>query len=220
MTWDNITVEQFQQLTDIWQQSEGQETLFVLADMIQVCHGLTRRQVDSMAPAGDEFRRLCRELDFLNKQPEWKPVRHVVLNGRRYRFVYDVRQIHAARNIEVKHFNQGGFVMNMHKLAASMVMPQKRNWFGKWVDDTYDAAKHEQYASDLRQCPITAIYGSALFFCELFTRSTADILDSLKSKNPMIAEIMSSHNLSTADLSKILAGNLTQSQSPSWSGLP
>lgn len=180
MQWSDLTVQQFQQLTELWQGGEADPALLMF-DMVEVCHRLTPNQVDSLTTT--DFNKLVAELSFLNEIPAWKPVKYVDVNGMRYRFVYDVRQIHAARNIEVKTFGQGGLIPNMHKVAASMVVPQRRDrvlrW--RWVDDLYDAAKHQEYANDLLQAPITAIYGSALFFCEVFMRSIPGIADYLTS---------------------------------------
>ena len=180
MQWSDITVQQFQQLTELWQDGKADPVLLMF-DMVEVCHRLTPNQVDSLS--NQDFARLAAELAFLNVIPDWKPQRYVDVDGRRYRFVYDVRQIHAARNIEVKSFSQGGLIPNMHRMAASMVVPQKKHklYRWQWVDDKYDAAKHEQYANDLLQAPITSIYGSAVFFCEVFMKSIPAIADYLTS---------------------------------------
>lgn len=185
MTWNDLTVQQFQHIIELQKGSrEIDDPFLVAADLVEICFNLTRNQLDSLSTI--EFKKLCKELDFLNEQPNWKPVPFVVVNGRRYRFVYDVRQIHAARNIEVKHFHDGGIIDNLHKMAASMVVPQRRHkWFRwRWVDAEYDAAKHKEYADDLRQAPITAIHGSAVFFCEVFKTSIAAMSDYLTSTMP------------------------------------
>ena len=183
MKWQDITVEQFQMLSELWQGADLNDPAIAF-DMVGICYNLTPHQVDSMSVA--DMSELIKGLAFLNEIPDWKPVRFVDVNGRRYRFVYDVRQIHAARNIEVKHFSQEGVIQAMHKMAASMVIPQRRNYFGQWKDVPYDSARHEQYAADLRQAPITAIHGSALFFCGVFTKlieATADYLTSTIPEN-------------------------------------
>lgn len=210
MQWSDITVQQFQQLTELWQDGKADPALLMF-DMVEVCHRLTPNQVDSLS--NEDFNRLVAELAFLNEVPAWKPHRFVTVDGRRYRFVYDVRQIHAARNIEVKSFGQGGLIPNMHKMAASMVVPQRRDrvlpW--RWVDDLYDASKHEQYAADLLQAPITAIHGSALFFCEVFMKSIPAIADYLTStiQEPTMREQAKQLLLNSC---KILDGNTTPFQ--------
>jgi len=185
MTWKDITVFQFQALSDIWLHAAERELVDVMVDVCCTCYGLTARQVDSLNL--EQYKELCKGLEFLNDIPKWEPVKYVTVDGRRYRFLYDVRKIHSARCIEVKHFgseDHGGFVANLHKLAASMVIPQKRNRIGIWVDAKYDALDHEDYANDILQAPITAIHGSALFFCEVFKQLTISLKDYLTQTIP------------------------------------
>jgi hypothetical protein len=49
-----------------------------------------------------------------------------------------------------------------------MVVPQKRNWYGKWVDDKYDAAKHSEYAEDMLEAKFVNIYYSIVFFYQVY----------------------------------------------------
>jgi hypothetical protein len=78
-----------------------------------------------------------------------------------------VQQIKAARYIETKVFSTD-LVGNIHKLAASMVMPQRKTWWGKWVDEKYDAAKHSQYAEDLQGAKFMHVYQSVVFFYQVY----------------------------------------------------
>ncbi len=45
-----------------------------------------------------------------------------------------------------------------------MVIPQKKNWLGKWVDDKYDASKHEEYSADMQEANFIHVYHSLVFF--------------------------------------------------------
>jgi len=78
-----------------------------------------------------------------------------------------VQQIKAARYIETKVFSTD-LVSNLHKLAASMVVPQKKTWYGRWIDDEYNAAKHSQYADDLQASNFIHIYNSVVFFYQVY----------------------------------------------------
>jgi hypothetical protein len=78
-----------------------------------------------------------------------------------------VQQIKAARYIETKVFSTD-LVGNLHKLAASMVIPQRKTWYGKWVDDKYDAAKHSEYAEDLQAAKFMHVYQSIVFFYQVY----------------------------------------------------
>ena len=58
-----------------------------MIDMVAICFD----QVESLPVT--ELYALANQLTFLSDPPKWEPVRHVTINGTRYRFVYDVQQI-------------------------------------------------------------------------------------------------------------------------------
>lgn len=220
MTWQDITVFQFQQLTDLWQNAEGRDPFDLSADMVGICFKLAPQQVDSLST--NEFNAKCRELMFLSEVPEWKPVDYFETEGRRYRFVYDVRQIHAARYMEVKQYSNGGMVPNLHKMAASMIIPQQRRHFmglrNGWQDAEYDAAKHEDYANDVLQAPIAAIHGSAVFFCKVLAGLMPALADFLTENLPETERKKALQTLQ--DSARFLDGSIPQPLSQSTSDLP
>ena len=166
MTWNDLTVWQYQQIYPIVTKPEKDwTTLDVESKLVGILHNLTDTQVDSLSVA--EFNKLKVTLAFLDDKIEGKPVKYTEVNGKRYKFIYDVQQIKAARYIETKVFSTD-LVGNLHKLAASMVMPQRKTWFGKWVDDKYDAAKHSEYADDLQGANFMHVYHSIVFFYQVY----------------------------------------------------
>jgi hypothetical protein len=64
-----------------------------------------------------------------------------------------------------------------------MVIPQKKTWFGKWVDDKYDASKHEEYSQDMQEANFIHIYHSLVFFYQVY-RNWIEV-----SRDYMIAEM-------------------------------
>jgi hypothetical protein len=166
MTWNELTVWQYQQIYPIVTKPEKDwTTLDVESKLVGILHNLTDTQVDSLSVA--EFNKLKVTLNFLDDKIEGKPVKYTEVNGKRYKFIYDVQQIKAARYIETKVFSTD-LVGNLHKLAASMVMPQRKTWYGKWVNDKYDAAKHSQYAEDLQGANFMHVYQSIVFFYQVY----------------------------------------------------
>ena len=166
MTWNELTVWQYQQIYPIVTKPEKDwTTLDVESKLVGILNNLTDTQVDSLSVA--EFNKLRSTLSFLDDKIEGKPVKYTEVNGKRYRFVYDVQQMKAARYIETKVFSTE-LVSNLHKLAASMVMPQRKTWYGMWVDDKYDAAKHSEYADDLQASNFIHIYHSVVFFYQVY----------------------------------------------------
>ncbi len=166
MTWNELTVWQYQQIYPIVTKPEKDWTnLDVESKLVGIIYNLTDTQVDSLTI--QQFNNLRGTLTFLDDKIEGKPVKYTEVNGKRYRFVYDVQQIKAARYIESKVFSTD-LVSNLHKLAASMVVPQKKTWYGRWVDEEYNAAKHSQYADDLQASNFIHIYNSVVFFYQVY----------------------------------------------------
>ena len=166
MTWNELTVWQYQQIYPIVTKPEKDWTnLDVESKLVGIIYNLTDTQVDSLTI--QQFNNLRGTLDFLDDKIEGKPVKYTQVNGKRYRFIYDIQQMKAARYIESKVFSTD-VIGNLHKLAASMVVPQKLIWGCKWVDDTYDAAKHSEYAADLQASNFIHIYHSVVFFYQVY----------------------------------------------------
>jgi hypothetical protein len=166
MTWNELTVWQYQQIYPIVTKPEKDWTnLDVESKLVGIIYNLTDTQVDSLTI--QQFNNLRGTLTFLDDKIEGKPVKYTEVNGKRYRFVYDIQQIKAARYIESKVFSTD-LVSNLHKLAASMVVPQKKTWYGRWVDEEYNAAKHSQYADDLQASNFIHIYNSVVFFYQVY----------------------------------------------------
>lgn len=163
--WNKITVKQAQEIEKLRRNLKKEYTQAdVDTELLAIILNTTIEAIDSMSWA--DFVEARKQLDFLEKEPNAKPAKYIKIGKRRYRMVYDIRQMPFARYIEGKTFAQD-FVENLHKIAATMVMPQRRTWI-RWVDDKYDATKHSVYANDMLQAPYEVIYASAVFFCNLF----------------------------------------------------
>jgi hypothetical protein len=166
MKWNNLTLWQYQQLMPILTNPEKDWTeLDKEVKQLAVISGLTEYQIDSLSI--ETLKEMRQDLAFLDEPIEGKPVDFIVVNGRRYRINYDIKNMPAARYIESKVFSKDT-LGNLHKIAASMVMPQKKTWFGKWVDDKYDASKHEDYAADMQEANFIHVYHSLVFFYQVY----------------------------------------------------
>lgn len=180
--WNKITIQQAQEIDKLRRNITKEYTAAdVDTELLAIIRGVSVDTIDSMKWV--DFVEARKELVFLENEPKAKPIQFIKVNGKRYRFVYDIRQMPFARYIEGKTFAQD-FVQNLHKIAATMVMPQVRTWIG-WKDGKYDATKHEQYAADMLQAPYEAIYASAVFFCNLFKNWI------IVSKDSMINQLVS-----------------------------
>jgi len=159
--WDKITLFQYQQLIPAMQEEDATEQN---CKIIAILNNWTEHQVDSLSI--EAYNKEKQKLMFLNDKIEGKPVKYIEVNGRRYRCIYDIRKLPAARYIESKVFSQD-FIPNLHKLAASMVIPQKKTLFG-WNDIKYDASNHEEYAQDMLSARFIDVYHSIVFFYQVY----------------------------------------------------
>jgi hypothetical protein len=166
MTWDKLTLWQYQQMMPILTDPDKEWTkLDQEVKLLSIITGLTEYQLDSLDLV--TLKELRSELDFLDEEIKGKPVDFIEVNGKRYRCVYEVKYMPAARYIESKVFSKKT-LENLHKIAASMVIPQKKNWLGKWIDDVYDASKHELYAMDMQEAKYVYVYHSLVFFYQVY----------------------------------------------------
>jgi hypothetical protein len=202
MKWNNISVWQYQNIVKTLANKQDDE-IEKSFKLIGIVYNMTENQVDSLTQA--EYKAKLKECDFLNSLPEGKPVKIIKVNGKRYRLIYDVTRMPFGRYVESKAF-VGDIYGNLHKLGATMVMPQKRNWLGLWVDDKYDAAKHEDYADDILQANFQDVYFSLVFFYQVFRNWIEVTRDYLVAKMMMTGQTKEQCSQVVTDLCSILDG--------------
>lgn len=164
MTWKDVNVFQWQQIVNLFTKEKDLNELDLAVKSVGIITGMTENQIDSLPIA--KLNPLLKSIDFIHEEIKPVPSKYIKINGRRYKCIYDVRKIPAARYIESKHFatDVNG---NLHRIAACLVMPMKRTIFG-WRVAKYDASKHEDYAQDMLEAPVTAVLGSVVFFCLVY----------------------------------------------------
>ncbi len=164
--WQEITLWQYQQIIPIMTKPDKDWTeINVDYKLISILTGMTQYQIDSLPL--EDLKKERAKLKFLKEDITGKPVKYIEVNGRRYRVIYNIKDMPFARYIESKVFGKD-VVGNLHKISASMVMPQKRNWLGRWVDDVYDASKHEQYSLDMQEAKFVDVYHTLVFFYQVY----------------------------------------------------
>ena len=202
MKWNNISVWQYQNIVKTLANKEDDE-IEKSFKLIGIVYNMAENQVDSLTQA--EYKAKLKECDFLNSLPEGKPVKIIKVNGKRYRLIYDVTRMPFGRYVESKAF-VGDIYGNLHKLGATMVMPQKKNWLGLWVDDKYNAAKHEDYADDILQANFQDVYFSLVFFYQVFRNWIEVTRDYLVTKMMMTGQTEQQCSQVVTDLCSILDG--------------
>ena len=179
--------------------------------LLCIITGLTEYQIDSLSI--EDLKELRKDLVFLDEPIEGKPVDYITTNGKRYRINYDIKNMPSARYIESKVFSKDT-LGNLHKIAASMVIPQKKNWYGKWVDDKYDASKHEEYASDMQEANFIHVYHSLVFFYQVYRNWIEVSQDYMKSEMTKSGMTKEQADLVVSLLCESMGGTIPQNLLP------
>lgn len=226
--WNDVSVAQWQQLIelsrmpDLTDEERGIETLSVFT-------GMTQNEIRSLDAIG--LAKTAAKISFVHEHPlNPDPVKIIAVNGRHYRVNDDVEKMAAGRYIETKYF-AGDIEMNLHRIAAAMVIPMKR---GKWfkgfplVDDVFNPLDFEMYCADMSDAKITDVLGSVVFFCaklKTLIQSSPDYwvekLTKWMMTNPNPNPLINPKLIATAAV-QILCNNLdgftTQQLSPNMNG--
>jgi hypothetical protein len=164
MNWTDVTVFQYQQINELYLNSKDLSDLDISVKVASILTNQTENQIDSLSV--NQLGPLLDSISFINTDIKPEAVKVININGRRYKCIYDVRNIPASRYIESKHFSSD-VLGNLHKIMACLVIPQKKVFLG-WVDDKYDAGKHSDYAQDMLEAPIQSVLGSVVFFYQVY----------------------------------------------------
>jgi len=202
MRWNDITVWQYQNIVKALS-DKSLDDIDKSFKLIGLVYNMTDNQVDSLLQ--EDYKAKLKELEFLNQLPEGKPVKIIKVNGKRYRPIYNITKMPFGRYVETKAF-VGDIYANLHKLGATMVMPQKRTWYGRWVDDKYDAGMHEDYAEDILAANFTDVYFSLVFFYQVYRNWIEVTKDYLVTKMMMTGQTMEQCNQVVTNLCSILDG--------------
>jgi hypothetical protein len=163
--WHKISVWQYQQMYPIITNPSKDWTEFdIECKLVGIVNNMTEKQVSELSKK--ELNKLRAEVLFLKDDYEGQPIKRIYTNGKVYKFIDDAKHINAARYIESKFFCKD-IIPNLHKVAASIVIPQKRIWF-KWVDLKYDSDMHQEYANDILYANFKEVYYSVVFFYQVF----------------------------------------------------
>jgi len=203
MNWKDVTVWQMQQLTNVLSKNDDDTTLDIAVKSLAILTNRTEAEIDSLSV--NELNKQLKLITFVNESvPDAKPVDVINVNGKRYRCIYDIKNLPYARYMETKYF--GSDVMNnLHRIGASMIRPMKKTLFG-WKLDEYDASKHEEYANDLLEAKYESVYGSIVFFCQIYVQSISNLADYLKQKLIAKGVTMEEAEGTTAILCNVLDG--------------
>ena len=166
ITWQNITVGQYQQLYAIMK-SEADDFDKEL-QIVALLSGMTQAEVEALPL--DKYKAMkAATLWAFEDIPEGKPIKRFG----KYKLIRKVQDLDAGRYISLQGFLQMDMVENLHNLMACIVKPRWRK---------YNGDNHEQYAEDCRNAPFLALYQTMVFFCKVFNNSMQDLQPFLASQ--------------------------------------
>ena len=200
--WNKINVFQYQQMLPVLKIKDSTEQN---AKLISILYNLTENEVDNLSVELYLWYKIS--LDFLDKEITGKPVKYIKVKNKRYRCIYDIRNMPSGRYIESKVFSKD-FANNIHKICASMVIPQRRNFIGIWKDEKWDASKHEEYANDLLEANFAQVYHSILFFYHVYRNWMEVSKDYLIQKMMEVGKSLSEAEKEVQNLLNILDGSI------------
>jgi hypothetical protein len=161
MTWNDINLYQYQQIIEA---NKIEYPIDRIDRLIAIVNNWTANQVNDLNV--EKYNAEVKRLAFLDTEPDGQPVKYIDVNGKRYKCIYDVRKMPSARYIESKVF-QTDLIPNLHKLAASMVIPMKKTIWG-WKEVSYDSIMHPVYSEDMLEAKFKDIYHSIVFFYHVY----------------------------------------------------
>ena len=157
MTWSDVTLWQWQQIQQLNDKKNSLKEEDLIINTVAILINKTRSQVLKLSERS--IKKIIKEIEFLYlREPNLKAASFVKIGKQKFKFDYDAKYSEAGRYIEIKYFTPD-FVNNIHKIAASMIIPMKPTLFG-WKESKYYSTKHEDYAELLLSAPFEIIFGS------------------------------------------------------------
>jgi hypothetical protein len=211
--WEKINVWQYQQIYNALNTKEKDATeLDLEVKLVAIVNNMTENQIDSLPL--DEYKELSKSIAFLNEPIKGKPVKWIPISKtKRYKINYDISKMPFARYIESKVFSEDLYG-NLHKLAATMVVPEKRKRF-YWSEQPYDASMHEEYSNDMLGARFIDVYNSLVFFYHLYRNWIEVSQDFMVNKLKETGMTQDKAKKAVQDLCNILDGNIVPNLLPS-----
>lgn len=210
--WEKISVWQYQQIYSTINNKDKESTdLDLEVKLVGIVNNMTEMQLDSLPL--NEYKELKKSITFLNEAILGTPKKHISISkSKRYKINYNVSKMPFARYIESKVFSEDLYG-NLHKLAATMVIPQKRK-FGIWFNQPYDASRHQEYSNDMLEAKFIDVYHSLVFFYQVYRNWIEVSRDYLANKLRETGMTMDKAKEVVASLCNILDGNIAPNLLP------
>lgn len=156
-----ITVRKFQAINEV--KNSPLDEIDKSLEMVRVVTGMDMEQIKKMKLA--KFNKICLKVASTFNRWAFMPTRSkrfIKVNGRAYRINDNIYDMNAARYVEAITFSRDS-VANMHKLLASMVVPQHWTILGL-ADMPYPDHRHEWLSEQMLDADYDDVYPSLVPF--------------------------------------------------------
>ena len=179
--WDSIKVGQFIQMLDI-EQNENLNMVEKQQKMLSIIENVPEEVYDYI-----KYRELVKlyaeKIAFFQTMPEAKPVDFIEVNGKRYKFCFELSEMTSGQYIDTNVL--GSDLMQLHKIAACFFLPMEGD---KYLD--YGTIPHSVVADELLEAKFIEVYGCWLFFYLLYKELIKDIITSSEMKEEVKATLL------------------------------
>ena len=167
MTWNDITVGQYQQLVELGKMELTEEEL--THESVAVVYGMTANEVKKLPP--EKLGAFIGSLAFIQTEVVPVKVKRIKAGKHWYTFDSNLKELKTSKYVETKYFQQD-FAGNIHNLLAVYCVPLK------WglIPTGYDITDFELHADRLKAAKLPEAMGVLLFFCPLLLNLTEGIL--------------------------------------------
>jgi hypothetical protein len=180
--WDQITVEQYQQVQRL--NKEPLEDLDKMVRIIQILFGLSENQVNDLpVPRFNEMVAKVTET-FSSGLKAGIPPKSIRVGRRRYRMLYAAKKLTYGQWTDLQHFLNGDTIENLHYVAA-VIATRKRLFKAK--------PNFQAVANDFLNANFLKTYNAVVFFCLTMTglkKVTRDFLESPKKVTTQMKTIL------------------------------
>lgn len=175
---NNLSLKQFQDIYDI--NKSSMDELDKMTWVVAIVASKPHSEIEEMEVS--DFKTLTAKVDTVLQSSglEQPPKRFIVVEGKKYAFVYNPRSLKAWQVIKLQELLKGDIVENLHKLMALIVRPvvKKMKLFN--IIQKSKPSDFESIAQIMRHADYNDINSACIYFKKLWNVS-------IKALKPLIA---------------------------------
>jgi hypothetical protein len=192
LSWENITVKQFQDVYNILTDNTMDE-IDRTEKIICTLYDKTELQIEELTLP--QFATLAKGCKFLLDAAEipGKAQRKIKACGNTYFVEYNPAKLRQRQYVEILEFRKKT-IDNLHYIMASLVTPVKYGF----IKQKNKAADHARIASEMLETRFIDVYHTSVFFCNVWTNLIKDM------QGYLVAEMTAEKKLTKEEANQLL----------------